>query len=44
MKKLFVSVLIIILMYVSFVMCAKSKKEDLNRVENSSYSEEISWR
>ncbi len=44
MKKIFISIIIVILMYVSFVMCAKSKQEDLEQVENKSYSEEISWR
>ena len=43
MKKLFISVGIVILMYVSFLMCAKSKQEDLQKV-SSNYTEEISWR
>ena len=33
MRKLFVSVIIIVLMYVSLVMCAKSKKEDIDNVK-----------
>lgn len=44
MKRFFISAIIVILMYVSFVMCAKSKQEDLERVEKSSYFEEVSWR
>jgi len=44
MKKLFISIVIVILMYVSFLMCAKSTREDLQRVENSDYTEDVSWR
>ncbi len=33
MKKLFISVVIIILMYVSLIMCAKSKQEDIDKVK-----------
>ena len=42
MKKLFVSIMIVVMMYVSFLMCAKSTKQDLQRVETN-YTEGISW-
>jgi len=42
MKKLFVSIVIVVMMYVSFLMCAKSTKQDLQRAETN-YTEEVSW-
>lgn len=40
MKKLFISIVIVIMMYVSFLMCAKSTRQDLQRVDTN-LTEEI---